>query len=244
MKLQIDTHTHTVLSGHAHSTLLENASAAAETGLKGFVLTDHGPMLPGASPDFTIGTYAYLPPEIKGVRVYHGTEANIKDNQGSLDVREKYLKKLDFVIAGQHEFVVVSGGRQKDTDAVIGALNNPYVDVISHPDNPNYQLDYEAIVRETARLGKLMEANDHSFEFRKGGAGNALLYLALCKRYSVRVAVASDAHSSLGIGKHDAALKILEEANFPQELVVNLTKQRFEEYLVERRNKKERLTQM
>lgn len=234
MKLQIDTHTHTVLSGHAHSTLLENASAAAQRGLLGFVLTDHGPMLPGASPDFTIGTYAYFPPEINGVRVYHGVEANIYDYKGSLDVRGKYLKELDYVIAGIHEFVIESGGRHKDTDAVIGALNNPYVDIIAHPDNPNYDLDYEAIVKETARLGKLMEANDHSFEFRKGGAENAIKYLALCKRYGVRIAVASDAHFAMGMGKHDAALKVVKQADFPAELIINLTKQRFEEYLVER----------
>ena len=35
MKLEVDTHTHTVLSGHAHSTLMENAAAAAKMGLKG-----------------------------------------------------------------------------------------------------------------------------------------------------------------------------------------------------------------
>jgi putative hydrolase len=237
MRLQIDTHTHTVLSGHAHSTLLENASSAAEMGLKGFVLTDHGPMLPGASPDFTIGTYAFFPEEIKGVRVYHGAEANITDDTGSLDIRDKYLKALDFVIAGQHEFVVASGGMKKDTDAVLGALNHPYVDIIAHPDNPNYELDYEAIVKETAKLGKLMEANDHSFEFRKGGAENALKYLALCKRFGVRIAISSDAHMAMGMGKHDAALKIVEMAGFPKELIVNLTKPRFEEYLDERKKR-------
>jgi len=237
MRPQIDTHTHTLLSGHAHSTLLENASAAAEIGLDGFVLTDHGPLIPGASPAFVVTTYRFFPPEIKGVRVYHGVEANIAGDEGGLDIEERYLKQLDYVIAGLHEFVQLSSGRVKDTDTVLAAMNNPYVDVISHPDNPAYDLDYEAVIKETARLGKLMEVNDHSFQFRKGGAENALKFLPLCKKYGVRVAVSSDAHSAMEMGRYDAALKILELTEFPAELVVNLTRERFDAYIDERKGR-------
>jgi putative hydrolase len=237
MRPQIDTHTHTLLSGHAHSTLLENAAAAAEFGLKGFVLTDHGPMIPGASPEFVVSTYRFFPAEINGVRIYHGVETNIHDDAGSLDMSERYLKQLDYVIAGLHEFVRLSGGRKKDTDTAIAAMNNPYVDILAHPDNPSYDLDYEAVVKETARLGKLMEVNDHSFQFRKGGAENALKYLPLCKRYGVRVAVSSDAHFALEMGRHSAAQKILELTEFPQELIVNLTRERFDAYIGERKGR-------
>ncbi len=237
MRLKIDTHTHTLLSGHAHSTLLENAAAAAEAGLEGFVLTDHGPMIPGASPDFVVTTYRFFPSEIKGVRVYHGVETNIFDEEGSIDIPEKYLAQLDYVIAGLHEFVIPSGGRKKDTEAVLNALNNPNVDIISHPDNPAYEIDYDAMVRETARLGKLIEVNDHSFAFRKGGAQNALVFLPLCIKYDVRVAVSSDAHFAMEMGKHDAAMKILELASFPSEMIVNRTRDSFEAYLRERQHR-------
>ena len=147
MNIEIDTHTHTVLSGHAHSTLIENAAAAARIGLKGFVVTDHGPAIPAAPPDFNLATLEYLPDVIEGVRVYHGVEANIVDFEGNIDLREKYVKLTDFTIAGLHEVVIRTGGLKKDTDAVLGALNNKYVDMISHPDNPNYSLDYEAVVK-------------------------------------------------------------------------------------------------
>ena len=43
MKLLVDTHTHTVASGHAYSTLRENALFAAKKGLEAFCCTDHGP---------------------------------------------------------------------------------------------------------------------------------------------------------------------------------------------------------
>jgi putative hydrolase len=234
MNIQIDTHTHTVLSGHAHSTLIENVVGAKKAGLYGFVVTDHGPAIPGAPPDFNLSTLKYLPEIIDGVRVYHGVEANIVDFEGSLDIREKYLKMPQFVIAGLHEVVIPTGGSSKDTDAIISALQNKYVDTISHPDNPSYSLDYEAVVKEAARLNKLLEVNDHSFEFRPGGLENAYAFLPLCARYGVRVVVSSDAHSTFGMGKFESALSTLEELSFPEELVVNATKERFEAYLEER----------
>jgi putative hydrolase len=236
MNIQIDTHTHTVLSGHAHSTIMENAAAAARAGLSGIVMTDHGPSIFAAPPDYNIGTYPYLPAHIEGVRIYRGIEANIVDYMGAIDIREKYLKQLEFAIAGMHEVVIKSGGIEKDTAAVIGAMRNAYVDIISHPDNPSYKLDYEAVAKEAARLGKLMEVNDHSLEYRKGGA-NVELMLSLCKKHGLRVAVSSDAHSAFGIGKFDVAIKTLRQYAFPESLVVNLTAERFEGYLEERKKR-------
>jgi putative hydrolase len=234
MNIEIDTHTHTVLSGHAHSTLIENAAWAKKAGLKGFVVTDHGPAIPAAPPDFNLSTLEYLPASIDGVRVYHGVEANIVDFDSRLDIREKYLKIIDFAIAGLHEVVLRPGGKKKDTDAVLGALQNKHIDIIAHPDNPSYSLDYEAVVKEVARQNKLMEVNDHSFEYRQGGIANALVYLPLCARHGVRVAVSSDAHSAFGMGKFDVALRVLEQLRFPAELIINATGARFEAYLEER----------
>ncbi len=239
MNIEIDTHTHTVLSGHAHSTLMENAAAAARIGLKGFVVTDHGPAIPAAPPDFNLSTLEYLPDVIEGVRVYHGVEANIVDFEGNIDIREKYVKLADFTIAGMHEVVIRTGGQKKDTDAVMGALNNKYVDMISHPDNPSYSLDYEAVVKEAARLNKLMEVNDHSFEYRKGGIERAMIFLPMCKRYGVRVAVSSDAHSAFGMGKFGVALQVLDQIGFPAEMIINATQESFEAYLKERVSRRE-----
>jgi putative hydrolase len=234
MKFEVDTHTHTVLSGHAQSTLLENAAAAAKAGVRGIVLTDHGPQIPSASPDFTISTYSSFPKIIDGVRVYFGTEANIMDYSGTIDVREKYMQMLDFAIAGLHGFTIDPGTREQNTDAVIGAINNKYVDMISHPDNPSYEIDYEAFVKETGRLEKIVEVNEHSIWYRKDSAKNALVYLELCKKHSVRVAVSSDAHISLNIGVCNTAAEVLKQCSFPQELIVNLTKERFDEYIMTR----------
>ena len=43
MNIEIDTHTHTLASGHAYNTLREMAAMAAEKGLKGLAITEHSP---------------------------------------------------------------------------------------------------------------------------------------------------------------------------------------------------------
>ncbi len=47
MKYLVDTHTHTIVSGHAYTTFLENVEEASNIGLKVLGTTDHGPSMPG-----------------------------------------------------------------------------------------------------------------------------------------------------------------------------------------------------
>jgi len=236
MKFEVDTHTHTVLSGHAQSTLLENAAAAAKKGIAGIVLSDHGPSIQSAPPDFTISTYSAFPKTIMGVHIYYGTEANILDFSGALDIKEEYLEVLDFAIAGLHGFVLRPGSKTQNTDAVINTINNKYIDMISHPDNPSYPIDYEVFIKETGRLNKIVELNEHSIWYRlhKGAKEKALKILELCKKHEVRIAVSSDAHICLNVGECNTAVAVLNEADFPQELIVNLTKERFDSFLADR----------
>ena len=49
MKIEIDTHSHTLVSGHAYNTLREMAHMAAEKGLKGLAVTEHAPEMPGST---------------------------------------------------------------------------------------------------------------------------------------------------------------------------------------------------
>ena len=42
----LDTHTHTLASGHAYSTIREMAAAAADRGMQVLALTEHAPEMP------------------------------------------------------------------------------------------------------------------------------------------------------------------------------------------------------
>ena len=47
MKYTIDTHTHTLVSGHAYNTIDEMAAYAAGIGVTHLAITDHAPKMPG-----------------------------------------------------------------------------------------------------------------------------------------------------------------------------------------------------
>ena len=60
MKFVLDAHTHTIASGHAYSTLLENVAYAADMGLELLGVTDHAPAMEGGTkPEFFLnfGTF-------------------------------------------------------------------------------------------------------------------------------------------------------------------------------------------
>ena len=62
--VEVDTHTHTIISGHAWSSLTENVASAKARGMKGLCLTEHGPALIGGAPEYTPHSQRMVPPEV------------------------------------------------------------------------------------------------------------------------------------------------------------------------------------
>ena len=71
---------------------------------------------------------------------------------------------------------------------------------------------------------KLLEVNNSSLNplsFRVGARDNYIKMLELCRRYRTSIIINSDAHCEADAGSHAYAHALLEEVDFPQELVVN-----------------------
>ena len=236
-KIEVDTHTHTVLSGHAWSTLLENAAAAARKGVRGMCLTEHGPLIPGGGPEYLPATQAMLPEELFGVRLYHGVEANIVDFDGSIDIGVKFLARTDFAVASMHDLVIAPGTPADNTSALVAAINNPRIDMLGHLDDSKMPSDLEAVVLETKRLDKLVEINNNSLTVRRNSRPRIVRLAELCMKHGVRAAVSSDAHFADMVGNVLPALELLNAVDFPEELLANLTKESFELYLGEKRER-------
>ena len=232
--VQVDTHTHTVLSGHAWSTLRENAVAAARRGLRAFCLTEHGHAIPGAGPFFLVSAQKMLPDHIEGVRVFYGAEADIMDFQGGLDVDDKALFGSDFIIASLHDLCLAPGTPEENTRAYLGALRHPCVDSLGHIDDWKTPSDFGTVVREAGRLGRLIEINNNSLLVRKGSRERVEELARLCAEFGTGVAVASDAHFDEMVGAVDAALELLDKVGFPDRLVANRSLESFETYLAGR----------
>ncbi|HUX79124.1 MAG TPA: PHP domain-containing protein, partial [Alphaproteobacteria bacterium] len=126
MDIKVDLHTHTVASGHAYSTLSENALAASRKGIKLLGMTDHAPSMPGAPHLYLFGNMAILPEELYGVRILPGVEANITNYEGKLDIPIEYLSRMKIVLVGLHVICYPGGTSEQNTKAYIKAMENPY----------------------------------------------------------------------------------------------------------------------
>jgi putative hydrolase len=238
MRIAIDTHTHTVASGHAYSTVYELAMGARKRHLAGFVLTDHGPALPGGTHPYHFSNMRILPERIRGVRFYRGVEANILDLEGSLDLGDDYLIQLHFAYAGLHEICFPPRSEADNTAALVAALANPLVDAVSHPGNSLYPVDIRAVVLAAKRYGKAIEINNGSFRVRQGSLERCAEFARLCAETGALVVCASDAHYWSDVGRVDQALDLLERSRIPREQVINATTASFEAFLARRASEK------
>jgi len=98
----------------------------------------------------------------KQLKVLQGCEANIL-NDGSIDIKDEALKKLDFVIAGIHSNFKME--KEKMTERIIQAMKNPSVDIIAHPTGrilkrrDEYECDFNKILRTAKETGTVLEIN-------------------------------------------------------------------------------------
>ena len=238
MDLLMDIHNHTIASGHAYSTIQEIAWEAKEKGLKMIGITDHGPAMKGVLNEAFVGNMIILPEYIYGVEVLRGVEANIMDIGGSLDVPERRLKRLDVIIAGFHDICMEPLDVKGNTQTLINTMKNEYVDIIAHPGNPAFPIDKEEVVKMAGKTNTLIELNNGSYYTRPGSWENCYEIMELCKEHSVSIIVGSDSHFSFDVGRFDAAIKLLEEIDMPQELIMNISIERFKEYLKKKGKKR------
>ena len=234
MKYLLDSHTHSLMSGHAYNTVQEMALAAKAKGLSALAVTEHAPTVPGTCDPIYFTNYNVVDRYMYGIELLLGVELNIVDYQGKLDLPSTKLKKIDIGIASIHPNVgngeqypaYVPGSIKENTRAYLGAMESPDVDVIGHPDDSRVPVDYEVLVRGARDNHVLLELNAASLDPMnvrgKGGAAeNMKRMLMYCERFGVPVIVDSDAHCACSIGRFEKIDAILNEVHFPQELVVN-----------------------
>lgn len=234
MKIELDVHTHTIMSGHAFSTLQEMAQEASSRGLKLLGITEHSPGIPGACDLIYFRNLHVVPRRMYGIDLLLGAEINILDTKGTLDMDEYMMGMLDLRIAGIHSLCYQSGTVEENTYGMMQAISNPYTHIISHPGDGTAQLDFEPIVLAAKAHHTLLEINNSSLKpCRKKleAKDNNLEILRLCKRYEVPVILGSDAHISFDIATYEYVLPLLAETDFPEDLVMNTSVERFKAYL-------------
>ena len=234
MKDVLDMHMHTIMSGHAYSSLSEMIAAGRQKGLSLIGVTEHAPALPGTCHDMYFHNFKVIDRNQCGMMLMMGAEVNVMSYDGSVDMPVTTLKKLDYAIISLHEQCIKPGNAADNTRALLRAMENPYVSIIGHPDNGMYPIDFLAVVQAAKKNNVLLELNNSSYKPDSGrihSRENALIMLELCKKYEVSVIMDSDAHIDADVGNHKYVYEILQQSGFPEELVVNTDADKFRRYL-------------
>ncbi len=166
-----DLHCHSKWDG-GKNTILEMAERAKEMGYQYLGITDHTKFL-RIEHGLNEKQLAQQRKEIDKLnekfkkenikfRILQGAETNIL-NDGSIDIKDEALKKLDYVIAGVHSNFKMP--KEKMTERIIRAMKNPNVDIISHPTGrilkrrDEYQIDFDKILRAAKETKTILEIN-------------------------------------------------------------------------------------
>jgi len=125
-------------------------------------------------------------------RVLQGAETNIL-NDGSVDIKDEALKKLDYVIAGIHSSFKME--KEKMTERVIKAMKNPNINIISHPTGrliqrrDEYQIDFDKILRAAKETGTILEINSYPERLDLKDT-----YIRRAKEAGVKMVINTDSH--------------------------------------------------
>lgn len=102
--------------------------------------------------------------KFKNFKILQGAETNIL-NDGSIDIKDGALKKLDYAIAGIHSSFKM--GKEQMTERIILAMKNPYINIISHPTGrilkrrDEFQCDFDKILRAAKEYNVILEINSY-----------------------------------------------------------------------------------
>jgi len=233
--MKLDLHTHTLLSGHAYSTIKENLEAAKKSGIEGFAVTDHGPAMPSAQQDayHIVNMRLAVPEYLEGIRIIRGFEANIVDYDGKIDLPTEYTPYVEYIIGSLHGICIIPRSKKKNTEGVINAMASGLVDTIGHPDGFGFSLDYPAITEAAKEYEVALELNNNTLKGRVRGdcKENYLEMLYYAKKNGVYISVGSDAHFYTGIGELDLSAELLKEVGYPEELIISKNLKQFEKFM-------------
>ncbi|MCX6760563.1 MAG: DNA polymerase/3'-5' exonuclease PolX [Candidatus Nealsonbacteria bacterium] len=134
-----------------------------------------------------------LKKENKKFRILQGCETNILKD-GSADIKDEALAKLDYVIAGVHS----SFKMEKDemTERIINAIKNPNIDIISHPTGrilkkrDEYLVDFDKVLKAAKEHNKILEINSWPERLDLNDQR-----IRMAKEAKVKMVINTDSHS-------------------------------------------------
>jgi len=199
-----DFHVHTNASDGVDD-LEAMVRAAVERGYEYVGISDHSPSLVVAKGLDAEALRMHrariraLNKQLEGtITILTGTECDILDG-GALDYPDEILRELDYTIVSVHsKFSLTEEGQ---TERVVTALRNPYVNIFAHPttrllgSRDPIALDLEAVMDAAARSGTALEVNAYPNRMDLNGA-----YARMAKEKGCMLAIDTDSHAHGQLG--------------------------------------------
>jgi DNA polymerase (family 10) len=194
-----DLHAHTTATDGRHS-LREMAEAARRRGLRYLAITDHSRRLTMARGlDATrlsaqMDEIDRLNADLTSIRLLKGIEVDILED-GSLDLPDEVLGRLDLVVGAVHSRFNLS--KQQQTDRILKAMDHPHFSILAHPSGrligrrEPYDVDMVRIIRKARERGCFLEVNAHPERLDLTD-----IHCQIAREAGVLLAVNSDAHST------------------------------------------------
>ncbi|MBL6989552.1 MAG: PHP domain-containing protein [Bacteriovoracaceae bacterium] len=244
--IAVDAHCHSVASGHALCTIQEIIELTYQRGLQGVAITDHHPSLAHKGDKYVAGApddlYFYVLLKryqnmFEQVKLYKGIELNILDKPPWVCELSSFSGDFDIKIAGIHPFSHLynpTTQRDRNTDILlkaIGSGDKPLFKILAHPALDNLPVDIEAVTKACIERDIALEVNNSNILYRKESIKPISTMLKVVKKFGGKIAVGSDAHVPHEVGNLTEAIKLLEECEFPQELIVNGSLLAFDDFI-------------
>ncbi|HDR46657.1 MAG TPA: DNA polymerase/3'-5' exonuclease PolX [Geoalkalibacter subterraneus] len=196
------------LHSHTHATdgrasLQEMVEAARLLGYSYLAITEHSQAvtvakgLNRARLEKQIEEIEKLTDEYGGFRILKGIEVDILKD-GSLDLPDEVLAKLDFTICSVHSHFNLSA--EKQTERILRAMDNPYFNILGHPsgrlinEREAYSLTMEKIMEGAKERGIILELNAHPDRLDLNDH-----HCRMAKEMGIKIAINTDAHSTEGL---------------------------------------------
>ena len=248
-----DMHTHTIFSLHAYSTIEENLRVAKERGLKYIAITDH--YYQDGTENYKKNENTrnrYMEERINAFKDVLGVEviSSAEFNLGQYPERGKYWNKvseLRYRPIGFHSFGIER--EVLDYNDVYNMFEDsiPYYTTFAHIErelnminhkkygeglNDSHKKFLDSIVFRAVKNNILLEVNESSLISNTGGSADRLKYwINTAKDMRALIVLGSDAHFSLEVGNFENSIKLLNDINYPEDLILNCNEELFKERL-------------
>ncbi|HIJ55076.1 MAG TPA: PHP domain-containing protein [Deltaproteobacteria bacterium] len=217
--LSIDLHSHSLFSSCGLHTCVEMLNHAKKLGMTALAITDHGLTLDGR---LNSSFFERLNDPVPGIRLLKGVECNLLEEPGAIDCPKQFLPYMDIVLLGIHHNIQRGLGKAVYTEMLLQAIEeNSFLDVLAHLNVAHYDVDFESVARAAMARGMVIEINNSKCLPRKSSPEAIQQLILTCKKLLCPVIISSDAHALNEIGQDRMIRPILEDLDFPQELILN-----------------------